>query len=105
GLYAEQAISLQAAIPVLFGDNLGTTITAILAFIGASVAARRAALTHVIFNVIGASIFIVLLLLFIKYIAFLQSSIHLNPEITLAFPYVSYYFLNFANQFPFLRLL
>src|SRR5699024_7762314 len=27
GLYAEQAISLQAAIPVLFGDNLGTTIT------------------------------------------------------------------------------
>src|SRR5699024_873515 len=64
GLYAEQAISLQAAIPVLFGDNLGTTITAILASIGASVAARRAALTHVIFNVIGATIFIVLLQVF-----------------------------------------
>src|SRR5699024_2026295 len=47
GLFSGQAIDLQAAVPVLFGDNLGTTITAILASIGASVAARRAALTHV----------------------------------------------------------
>src|SRR5699024_6383736 len=102
GLYAEQAISLQAAIPVLFGDNLGTTITAILAFIGASVAARRAALTHVIFNVIGASIFIVLLQLFIKYVAFLQSSLNLNPEMTLAFAHGSYNIANTAIQFPFI---
>jgi len=105
GLYAEQAISLQAAIPVLFGDNLGTTITAILASIGASVAARRAALTHVIFNVIGASIFIVLLQLFIKYVAFLQSSLNLNPEMTLAFAHGSYNIANTAIQFPFIGLL
>src|SRR5699024_9699016 len=37
GLYAEGAIALDAALPVLFGDNLGTTITAILASLGASV--------------------------------------------------------------------
>src|SRR5699024_9678820 len=57
GLYAQSAISLEAALPVLFGDNLGTTITAILAALGASVAARRAAFTHVIFNLIGSIFF------------------------------------------------
>ena len=36
-----------AALPILFGDNIGTTITAVLASIGASVAAKRAAATHV----------------------------------------------------------
>src|SRR5699024_6829600 len=99
------AISLQAAIPVLFGDNLGTTITAILASIGASVAARRAALTHVIFNVIGASIFIVLLQLFIKYVAFLQSSLNLSAEMTLAFANCCYNITNSAIQFLFIGLL
>src|SRR5699024_11878690 len=42
GLYGEGAMSLHAAIPVLFGDNIGTTITAVLAALGASVAAKRA---------------------------------------------------------------
>src|SRR5690625_6185760 len=52
GLYGEGAMTLNAAIPVLFGDNLGTTITAILAALGASVTAKRAAFTHVIFNLL-----------------------------------------------------
>src|SRR5690625_2877548 len=47
GLYADGAITLDAALPVLFGDNIGTTITAVLAGIGASVAARTASLTQV----------------------------------------------------------
>src|SRR5699024_11430868 len=43
GLYAENLVDLKAALPILFGDNIGTTITAVIASIGASVAARRAA--------------------------------------------------------------
>src|SRR5690625_473280 len=43
GLFAEGLINLKAALPVLLGDNLGTTITAILAAIGASITAKRAA--------------------------------------------------------------
>lgn len=50
------------AVPILLGDNIGTTVTALLAGIGASVAARRAALTHFLFNVIGTLIFLPLLL-------------------------------------------
>src|SRR5690625_584230 len=57
GLFAEGAISLKAALPVILGDNMGTTITAILASIGATIAAKRAALTHVTFNLIGTIVF------------------------------------------------
>src|SRR5699024_1356909 len=52
GLFAEGAIDLKAALPVLMCDNIGTTITAILAAIGSTIAAKRAALTHLTFNLI-----------------------------------------------------
>ena len=58
----EGMISLQGSLPILFGDNIRTTITAVLASIGATVAAKRTALVHVIFNVIGAIIFMILLI-------------------------------------------
>ncbi|MDR1160663.1 MAG: Na/Pi cotransporter family protein [Syntrophomonadaceae bacterium] len=51
-------IAYQQCVPVLFGDNIGTTITALLASIGASVAAKRSALTHFFFNFIGTIIFL-----------------------------------------------
>src|SRR5690606_19821018 len=57
----EGIINLKAALPVLFGDNIGTTITAVLAAIGASVAAKRTAAAHVIFNVVGTIIFVIAL--------------------------------------------
>ena len=51
-------IGLAGAIPILLGDNIGTTITAILASIGQSRNAKRVALSHCMFNVSGAMIFI-----------------------------------------------
>ncbi|MBO8126650.1 MAG: Na/Pi cotransporter family protein [Firmicutes bacterium] len=54
-------ISFDAALPILFGDNIGTCITAALASIGVSKAAKRTALAHVLFNVFGAALFILLL--------------------------------------------
>lgn len=57
----EGMITLRAALPVLFGDNIGTTITAVLAAVGANVAAKRAAVVHVIFNVVGTIIFMLAL--------------------------------------------
>lgn len=51
-------IGLAGAIPILLGDNIGTTITAILASIGQSRNAKRVALSHCMFNVSGALIFI-----------------------------------------------
>ncbi len=54
----EGSVTYLQAIPILFGDNIGTTITALLAAIGTSVAARRAALTHMLFNIAGTAIFL-----------------------------------------------
>jgi phosphate:Na+ symporter len=48
-------ISFEAAIPVILGENIGTTITAELAAIGTNLSARRAARCHALFNIIGVA--------------------------------------------------
>lgn len=50
-------IGLTGAIPILLGDNIGTTITALLASIGQSKAAKRTAISHSIFNISGSIVF------------------------------------------------
>ncbi|WP_082153498.1 Na/Pi cotransporter family protein [Bacillus sp. LL01] len=104
-LFGQGALSLKAALPVLFGDNIGTTITAVLASIGASVAARRAALTHVIFNLIGATIILIIIVPFTNLIAYIQDSLGLNPEMTIAFAHGIFNVSNVFIQFPFIALL
>lgn len=54
-------IPLEAALPILLGTNIGTCITAILASIGTSLVAKRAAIAHVVFNVFGSVLFLVFL--------------------------------------------
>ncbi|MFE8703174.1 Na/Pi cotransporter family protein [Cytobacillus sp. FJAT-54145] len=105
GLFAEDLINLTAALPVLFGDNIGTTITAVLAAIGASVAARRAAATHVLFNLIGTTIFMILLKPFTLFIAYLQDVLNLNPEMTIAFAHGIFNTTNTLIQLPFIAIL
>ncbi|MCD7825581.1 MAG: Na/Pi symporter, partial [Clostridiaceae bacterium] len=51
-------LGLAGAIPILLGDNIGTTITALLACVGQSKDAKRTAIAHTIFNISGALLFI-----------------------------------------------
>ncbi len=51
-------VGLVGAIPILFGTNIGTTITAVLASIGGTINAKRAAIAHTIFNLGGTLLFI-----------------------------------------------
>ena len=51
-------ISVWTAVPIVFGDNIGTTVTAVLASIGTNANARRAALAHALFNLLGTTIII-----------------------------------------------
>ena len=104
-LFGQGAIDLQAALPVLFGDNIGTTITAVLAAIGTSIAARRAALVHVIFNIVGTIIFTILLVPFTSLIQYFQKSLNLNPEMTIAFAHGTFNITNAVIQFPFIAVL
>lgn len=59
-------ISLEGAIPVLLGDNIGTCITAVLASIRANATAKRVAISHVMFNTIGTIIFVSFMGMFMK---------------------------------------
>ena len=54
-------MGLSGAIPILLGDNIGTTITALLASIGQSKNARRTAVAHSVFNISGSIVFLFLL--------------------------------------------
>ena len=60
GLCVTGAVTYGAAIPIILGQNIGTCITAIMGAIGANRNARRTAMVHLLFNVVGATMFAVL---------------------------------------------
>ncbi|QQP14884.1 Na/Pi cotransporter family protein [Lysinibacillus agricola] len=100
GLYSEGLISLHGALPVLFGDNIGTTITAILAALGASIAAKRVAATHLLFNVVGTVIFMLILGLFTNYVEWIAGVLNLEPKMQIAFAHGTFNVLNTIIQLP-----
>ena len=104
-LYASHLIDLQGALPVLFGDNIGTTITAIIASLGANIAAKRVAAAHVAFNVIGTVICIIFLVPFTGLIQWFESFLNLAPEMTIAFAHGTFNITNTIVQFPFIGAL
>ena len=71
-------LGLAGAIPILLGDNIGTTITALLASLGQSRDAKRTAIAHTIFNLSGSLVFI----WFVKpYAALIQAISPKGPEV------------------------
>lgn len=58
-LCATGSINYAAAVPIILGQNIGTCATAMMSGVGASKNARRASIVHLLFNVIGTAIFLV----------------------------------------------
>ena len=58
-LCATGAVNFSTALPIIMGQNIGTCVTAMLSGIGASKNAKRAALVHLYFNIIGTVIFMI----------------------------------------------
>ncbi|MCP1143517.1 Na/Pi cotransporter family protein [Lysinibacillus endophyticus] len=104
-LYAGQLIELDGALPVLFGDNIGTTITAILAALAASVTARRAAAAHVIFNLIGSIIFLLILPLFVNYVEWISGILNIEERMQIAFAHGTFNVINTLIQLPFVGVI
>ncbi|MFJ7646442.1 Na/Pi cotransporter family protein [Lysinibacillus sp. NPDC097279] len=102
GLYAENLIGLNGALPILFGENIGTTITAVLASLGASIYAKRAAAAHVLFNVFGTVIFMLLFTPFINYVQWISDLFHLEPRMQIAVAHGSFNVFNMMIQLPFI---
>lgn len=60
-LASQGLLPIESALPILFGENIGTCVTALLSSIGATKIAKRAALMHLLFNIFGTLIFVFLL--------------------------------------------
>lgn len=101
-LYGQGSLALGAALPILFGDNIGTTITAVIAALGASVAAKRTAAAHVVFNLVGAIIFTILLAPFTQVVIAITGALNLNPSMQIAFAHGLFNVTNLAIQFWFI---
>ncbi len=76
-LASQGIITMDIAIPILIGDNIGTCVTALLASIGTTITAKRTALSHLMFNIFGTVIFFILLYAFKlqHFIAYLGGSV------------------------------
>jgi len=94
-------LSLENAVPILMGANIGTTVTALIAMINFDIAAKKTAFAHLLFNVGGVIIFTPAFLIWGKHLNTLSSS----PAVTLAFVHLvfnvmtSFIFVIFISPF------
>lgn len=92
GLYATGALGFPVAVSILLGDNLGTTITSILASLGGSKDAKRAALSHVMFNLFGSILFFIILYVFNGIVIWEHVLSGLKPEMQIAMTHLTFNF-------------
>lgn len=101
-LYGSGAIGLNLSLGFLFGANIGTCITGVLASLGGSLSAKRTSLFHVLFNVIVSTIFLIFLHPYSNFIRFLADKLSLNPMMTIA---VGHFSFNFVGMVVFLPII
>ncbi|MDD4569290.1 MAG: Na/Pi cotransporter family protein [Tepidanaerobacteraceae bacterium] len=100
-LASQGIVNLSIALPILFGDNIGSCIVALLSSIGANINARRAAFFHLSFNVVGTIIFMLILPL-VQMIVISTTS---NPVRQIANAHTFFNITNTVIQLPFAFLL
>ncbi len=102
-LASQGLITIDIALPILFGDNIGTTTTALISSIGANKTAKRAALMHFLFNVVGTIIFMVVLRRPVEALVINFSPNNIQRQIANA--HTLFNLINVVIQFPFAGLL
>lgn len=100
-LFASNAIDLGVALALMFGANIGTCITAILASLGGSLSARRTSLFHILFNVSISLIFLIFLTPYQALVEAISSAIGASKLMTIA---VGHFTFNFIGMVIFLPL-
>jgi len=108
-LYATGGVPLIGGIAIIFGCNIGTTVTTVIASIGAPSAARRTAAIHVLFNVIGSVIFFIFLQPYTNLIAWLSELIYGSDwetnRMTISLAHVLFNVVNVFIMFWFIKQL
>lgn len=102
-LAGQGLVDINIAFPILFGDNIGTTTTAMISSIGANKTAKRAAFIHFLFNVIGTIVFMTVLRAPIEAIVLRISPGNIQRQIANA--HTLFNLINVIIQLPFANLL
>ena len=100
-LAAQGLIGLDSSLPILFGMNIGTCITAILASIGTSVNAKRTAFMHLSIKVIGTSIFMLAIALGVPFVDFILRISPSNPMSQIANAHIAFNVITAVILLPF----
>lgn len=100
---ATGVISFDAAYPIVFGQNIGTCVTALLASIGANKTAKRAAVIHLLFNVTGTLLFMIFLRMPVEWIVL--KIVPTNVPQQIAAGHIFFNIINVIIMFPFSSLL
>ena len=97
-LYTTGYVPLIGAIAIILGSNIGTTITAILAAIGGTTAAKRTAAAHVMFNVLGSVLFLIIIRPYAFFIGWLQDLFYAGEPVAMTLS-LAHIFFNVFNTF------
>lgn len=103
-LFATGAIKLNVALALMFGANIGTCITAILASLGGSLSAKRTSLFHILFNVSISIVFLAILGPYQKLVEFIAGAIEANKLMTIAVGHFTFNFVGMILFLPFIKL-
>ncbi len=98
-LASQGLIDMGVIFPILMGENIGTTTTALVSSVGANKTAKRAALIHLTINLIGTIMFMLVLRYPVEYLVKLLSPDNLSRQI--ANLHTFFNVINVAIQFPF----
>ncbi len=104
-LASQNLISLPMAMFIILGTNVGTCVTALFSSLGTNVNARRAAVVHLLFNVIGSIIFIIPLAFTSGYVASFLNSFIPNLSWQIAIFHMMFNLLTTAVLLPFVNYL
>ena len=100
---ATGTITFEQAYPVIFGQNIGTCVTALLSSIGANKIAKRAAVIHLLFNVTGTVLFVLFLRIPVQWAVYRLVPIDVPKQI--AAGHIFFNVINVVILFPFSDLL
>lgn len=104
-LYESGAMTLNAALPFIFGACIGTTVTGVFAAIGGSLAAKRTAGLHTLFNVIAAIIGMLFLPFYIQFITWLSELLLIPPMMQIAVVHIVFKIVGLIVYLPLLNFM
>jgi len=102
-VYESGAITFGAVIPFLFGSNIGTCVAAQIVSLGGNVSSRRTAMAHLLFNVLGSIIGLLLINQLIWCIDGLTALFNLNAKMQIAYVHIIFNVFTCIIVYPFIK--